>query len=176
VLLFLVNFDRKRFQLKNIKSSRLLGICSGFAGVYMEKIFKNTVTSLWIYNTQLAAISIIFTFVAMYIFDGHDVNKHGILYNYTTLVWISTVINSIGGLTVALVLKYSDNILKGFASSASLVLSCIIAMKFFDFQLTILFSIGSLFVVSSIIIYSSPELILSIPIFKLCFKDNPVFV
>jgi len=142
----------------------------------MEKIFKTTNTSLWIYSVQLSAISIIMSFIAMYILDGCDVKKHGILYGYTTLVWISTVINSIAGLMVALVIKYSDNILKGFASSTAVVLSCIIAVIFFNFQLTLFFLIGSLLVISSIIIYSNPELILSIPIFKLCFKDKPIFV
>jgi len=142
----------------------------------MEKIFKNTDTSLWIYNIQLAVTSIILSSLLMYIFDGNDVKKYGIFYGYTTLVWISTVINSIGGLIVALVIRYSDNILKGFASSTSIVLSCIVAVIYFNFQLTLFFLIGSLLVISSIIIYSNPELILSIPIFKLCFKDKPIFV
>ncbi len=102
--------------------------------------------------------------------------NHGILYGYTNLTWAFTFIYSIGGLLIVLVLKYSDNILKGFASSSSVIFSCIIAMIFFDFQLTIPFSIGSLLVIVSIIIYSNSELILSIPIFKLFVEKKPVFV
>jgi UDP-sugar transporter A1/2/3 len=112
----------------------------------------------------------------MYIRNGHEVKTNGILYGYTEFVWISTIVNSTCGLLFALVITYSDNILKGFASAISIVLSCIIAMKFFDFQLTIPFSTGSLLVIFSIIIYSNPGLMLYIPISKLFFKDKPVFV
>lgn len=154
----------------------LIGICSGFAGVYFEKIVKNTGISLWIYNVQLAGFSIITNALVMFIIDREKIMNHGIFYGYEKYVVIATIIDSIGGLIVALVIKYSDNILKGFASSSSVVLSCIVAMIFFNFQLTNLFAIGSSLVVVSIIIYSNPELILSIPIFKFCVKDRSVFV
>jgi UDP-sugar transporter A1/2/3 len=108
--------------------------------------------------------------------DGHEIKTRGILYGYTTLVWISLLLHSIGGLIVGLVIKYSDNILKGFAASSSVVLACIIAIVYFDFQLSILFSIGSSLVILSIIIYSNSEFISTIPIFKLVFKDKPIYI
>ena len=39
-------------------------------------------------------------------------------------VWYVVFANAVGGLIVALVVKYADNILKGFASSISIVLRC----------------------------------------------------
>ncbi len=37
----------------------------------------------------------------------------GFFYGYTPFVWYVVVLNATGGLLVALVIKYADNILKG---------------------------------------------------------------
>ena len=110
----------------------------------------------------------------MYISDGTVIQKQGLLFGYTNLVWLAITVQSAGGLLVALVVKYADNILKGFATSAAIVISCIISMILFDFQLTVLFSLGASSVICSIFLYSKPELILSIPLFNLIFKDKSV--
>ena len=44
---------------------------------------------------------------------------------------------------VAVVVKYADNILKGFAASFSIVTSCILCYFFFDFRPNGLFLVGA---------------------------------
>lgn len=51
---------------------------------------------------------------------------------------------------VAMVVKYADNILKGFASSISIVLSCLISVLIFDFKLTWFFAGGGWLVLCGI--------------------------
>jgi UDP-sugar transporter A1/2/3 len=110
----------------------------------------------------------------MLLSDGPEVKSKGFLYGYTSMVWTATIVHSVGGLIVALVVKHADNILKGFATSSAIVLSCIVSMLLFDFQLTLLFTLGSSLVIFSIFLYSKPDLILSVPIVNLYFKDKSV--
>ena len=56
---------------------------------------------------------------------------------YQLSVVIVVLLSSGGGLLVALVVKYADNILKGFATSVSIVVSSIISAIFFDFKVCV---------------------------------------
>ena len=51
--------------------------------------------------------------------------------------------HSLGGLLVTAVMKYADNLLKGFAMAASLVSACCFSVYFFNFDLTANFMIGA---------------------------------
>lgn len=53
------------------------------------------------------------------------------------------LLQAVGGLVVAVVVKYADNILKGFAASASILTSSALCMAFFDFKPTTNFIIGA---------------------------------
>jgi hypothetical protein len=52
-------------------------------------------------------------------------------------------LKALGGLVVAVVVKYADNILKGFAASFSIITSMILCYFFFDFQPTFMFTFGT---------------------------------
>jgi hypothetical protein len=62
-------------------------------------------------------------------------------------------LQAVGGLVVAVVVKYADNILKGFAAAFSIITACIICYFFLDFKPTILFAFGAVLVNLSIYIY-----------------------
>lgn len=85
--------------------------------------------------------------------DGSAIREKGFLFGYDYLVWTLVALQSFGGLMVALVIKYADNIVKGFATSASIVLACLFSMMLFDFQVTYLFAIGALLVMVAVYIY-----------------------
>lgn len=59
-----------------------------------------------------------------------------------------------GGLLVAIVIKYADNILKGFATSAAIVVSCIASVYLFNTRIDLMFALGTLLVVVSVFLYS----------------------
>ena len=54
-----------------------------------------------------------------------------------------TSCQAVGGLVVAVVVKYADNILKGFAASFSIITSCILTMILFDFRPNTMFIGGA---------------------------------
>lgn len=153
-----------------------LGTLSGLAGVYFEKILKGSDVSVWIRNIQLGVFGMFFGFLTMYASDGPEVTAKGFFHGYTSMVWTAITVQSAGGLIVALVVKYADNILKGFATSSAIVISCIVSMALFDFQLTMLFALGSALVIFSIFLYLKPDLILQVPILNIFFKDRSVLL
>lgn len=127
---------------------------SGFAGVYFEKILKGTRQSVWLRNVQLGFLGVIIGFITMYIKDGAKVQEKGFFFGYDGVVWFVVCLQSFGGLLVAVVVKYADNILKGFATSAAIIVSCVASMYFFDFQLSLQFTVGALLVMIAVYMYS----------------------
>ena len=70
------------------------------------------------------------------------------------MVWVIILLQAFSGLLVAVVVKYADNILKGFATSAAIVISCVVSMYLFDFQLSVQFVVGSTLVIVATFMYS----------------------
>ncbi|KAJ0059353.1 hypothetical protein NL108_015938 [Boleophthalmus pectinirostris] len=116
-------------------SSRFVGlmavlmacISSGFAGVYFEKILKETKQSIWLRNIQLGFFSFLLGFVGMLVVDGGSVRRAGMFQGYSVVTCVVVMLQAFGGLVVAVVIKYADNILKGFATSVSIIVSTLIS-------------------------------------------------
>ncbi|CAI2351511.1 unnamed protein product [Caenorhabditis sp. 36 PRJEB53466] len=142
----------------------LIACClSGFAGIYFEKILKGSNVSIWIRNIQLALPSIFFAFLFASVKDNSKLYSNGpnpanvwnnMLTGFDWAVWVTVAINAFGGLVVAVVIKYADNILKAFATSFAIVLNCIAAYFLFNFRPTILFLIGASGVIAAVFAYS----------------------
>ena len=133
---------------------------SGLAGVYFEMVLKNSQTDLWIRNVQLSLFSllpalapIIFTHNA----SGYDTGKgfiSSLFNNFGAWAWATVFVQVLGGLVTAMVIKYSDNILKGFATSLSIVISFLASVALFDFKITITFVLGSVIVLIATWLYN----------------------
>lgn len=128
-------------------------LMSGFAGVYFEKILKGTKQSIWLRNVQLGVLGTVIGFITMELKEGEKVRDMGFFFGYDSLVWVVICLQSIGGLLVAVVVKYADNILKGFATSAAIIVSCCASIFFFNFKLSLQFSVGAILVMISIYMY-----------------------
>ena len=114
-------------------------VCSGFAGVYFEKVLKEShkASSLWIRNVQLATYSLFPAFFIGIIFlDGETVAKYGFFDGYNWVVVLSILVQSVGAILAPFCIFYADNILKNFAVSISMVLSSLVSFVFFDFTAT----------------------------------------
>ncbi|XP_043228906.1 UDP-galactose translocator-like isoform X1 [Amphibalanus amphitrite] len=142
--------------------SPLLGFCaalaacflSGFAGIYFEKILKGSNVSVWIRNVQLSSLSLPLALLTGLLTDGEVIAAKGLLFGFDAWVWFVVMQNAMGGLLVAVVVKYADNILKGFATSLAIIISCIVSIYLFDFQLTAQFALGTALVLLAVFMYS----------------------
>ncbi len=63
----------------------------------------------------------------VYTTDYTKVTEDGFFQGYNTIVWIVIALQALGGLVIAAVIKYADNILKGFATSLSIILSSVVS-------------------------------------------------
>lgn len=131
-------------------------ISSGFSGVYFERLVKiNPHQSLWIRNFQLATFCLLISTIAMFYQDGENIAASGLLQGYSVITWIIVLLQAFGGLIVAAVVKHADNVLKGFATSISIILSTLLSFYLFaDFDPSINFYFGAAFVIISTIMYS----------------------
>eukprot|EP00055_Hartaetosiga_balthica_P004294 m.11055 g.11055 ORF g.11055 m.11055 type:complete len:349 (-) comp3767_c0_seq2:1408-2454(-) len=131
---------------------------SGFAGVYFEKILKGTKQSLWLRNIQLSLFSIVLGLIGVYFNDGDAVMRDGFFQHYTGITWLAISLQAFGGLIIAAVIKFADNILKGFANSISIILTGALSFLFIgDVQLSLFFFAGTLLVVVSTFMYGHPS-------------------
>ncbi|CAO3584310.1 unnamed protein product [Absidia cylindrospora] len=128
-------------------------ISSGFAGCYFEKILKTSDTSMWVRNIQLGISGAFFSMVGMLMYDMQPIREGGLLQGYDGLTWIVVANQALGGLLVAIVVKYADNILKGFATSLSIIVSGVISFYLFNFQPTMTFVMGAFIVMISSYLY-----------------------
>uniref|UniRef100_A0A3B4A3L8 Solute carrier family 35 member A3b n=1 Tax=Periophthalmus magnuspinnatus TaxID=409849 RepID=A0A3B4A3L8_9GOBI len=130
-------------------------VSSGFAGVYFEKILKETKQSIWLRNIQLGLFSFILGFVGMLVYDGERVRTSGMFQGYSIITCVVVLLQALGGLVVAVVIKYADNILKGFATSVSIIVSTLISYFILaDFNPTSVFFIGAVLVIAATFLYS----------------------
>ncbi|CAF1244240.1 unnamed protein product [Adineta steineri] len=129
-------------------------VTSGFAGVYFEQILKTGPTSVWVRNIQLAIFGTIFGLLIVFCFDYKAIMDKGFFQGYTTIVWIVIFLQAIGGLIIAIVIKYADSIIKGFATSLSILLSSVISFfVLHDFTPILFFYIGTMCVLTATFLY-----------------------
>ncbi|KAG9460468.1 hypothetical protein GDO78_021642, partial [Eleutherodactylus coqui] len=132
-------------------------LSSGFAGVYFERILKGSSGSVWLRNIQLGIFGTALGLLAMWQQDGTAVAEKGFFYGYTPLVWCVIFNQAFGGLLVAVVVKYADNILKGFATSLSIVVSTAASVHLFGFHVDLPFALGAGLVIGAVYLYSLPR-------------------
>lgn len=133
-------------------------LCSGFAGVYFEKVLKSSDTSLWVRNIQMYISGIAITLIGVYMSDGQNVLEKGFFFGYTPWVCFVVFLASVGGLYTSVVVKYTDNIMKGFSAAAAIVLSTVASVMLFGLKITLTFASGAGLVCVSIYLYGLPKL------------------
>ncbi|OON14406.1 putative UDP-galactose/UDP-N-acetylglucosamine transporter srf-3, partial [Opisthorchis viverrini] len=127
---------------------------SGFAGVYFEKILKGTAPSVWIRNIQLALFGITIGLCGVHTYDREAVAMKGFFQGYTPIVWVIVLLQTCSGLGIAFVMKYADNILKGFAAGLSIILSSTVSyFVLHDFTPSLTTLVGAALVIGAMVLY-----------------------
>ncbi|KAL3785073.1 hypothetical protein HJC23_001451 [Cyclotella cryptica] len=150
----------------------VLGACctSGFGGVYFELVLKprqdiqlegeaipRPPPSVWAKNVQLSSFALVIALITAFVKDHAAILQNGFFQGYSPLVVLVITLEAGGGLVVAAVIKYADNILKSFATAVSIVTSTIVSMLVFGFLISKLFIGGSLLVFIAIYMYSMSD-------------------
>ena len=134
-------------------------VMSGFAGVWFERLLKTSQASLWVRNVQLGVIGGALGLAGALAKDGAAIRAGGLLQGFTPLVWGVVCQVGLGGLLVAVVVKYADNVQKGFATSLSIIVSGAVSyflIPAFAFRPTAQWLAGSALVILATYLYSLP--------------------
>jgi len=125
---------------------------SGLAGVITELLLKNKPTdndsepvpqlSLWDRNVQLAFWSIIFCAIKIFIDRSYMIESGGFFGQWTLNTWIILSLWTMGGILVAITIKYTDVIIKGFASAMSMVIISLLGYTLLNDNLDLIFLVG----------------------------------
>jgi len=148
--------SRQNFSL-GLLSVTIACFSSAFAGVYFEKVVKDKTSSaeppsLWMRNIQLAFFSVIIALGQ----NMSSAETKPFLHGFTFWVWSVVLLQAGGGLLVAAVIKYADNVLKGLATGVSVVVSTGCSVVLFDTKLTGSFYLGASLILASVYVFSNP--------------------
>jgi UDP-sugar transporter A1/2/3 len=154
-------FERVMHPLRGFLAVTFACLTSGIAGVYFEFLVKSEgATDLWTRNTQLSLFSIIPALIPVLLSPHPGMTwTEGVASRFSNFNgWaLGTVLTqTFGGLVTAIVMKYSDNIMKGFATSLSIVLSFLASVALFNYTLSIGFVLGASTVLAATWVYNSP--------------------
>lgn len=119
-------------------------LLSGFATVYFEKVLKTTVLTVWDRNLQLA-------FYSMLIYGPWTIydNPTNPFRGWSMVTVVVAVLGAVGGILVALVIKYADGLAKSLSTASSIVLTTVASHFLFAGPMSSPIIIGSLIVIIS---------------------------
>lgn len=150
-ILSLASEVRGQSQLLGLAAAISACLLSGAAGVYFEWVLKSSDVSVWMRNVQMSMLSIPLALITALL--GGGVQQHGLLFGFDWFVWLVVLQNAMGGLLVAVVVKYADNILKGFATSLAIIISAVVSIYLFNFVVSLQFSLGTTLVIGAVFLY-----------------------
>ena len=141
-------------------------LSSALAGVYFEKVLKKpdkdmdasvAPPSLWMRNMQLAFYSVLIAFVQGLVQEGSpELQGKPYLHGFSSWAWFLVLLQAGGGMLVAAVIKYADNVLKGLATGVSVVVGTACSTVLFQTPLSSQFSIGATMILVSVYCFSNP--------------------
>ena len=156
--------DRARTEetLRGMVAVLTAAFTSGFAGAYLEKMYKEVGAekrSVWFRNAQLGCFSLPVAVIGSAWRDGEHLRANeGVFQGYDGVVLLVITLQAAGGLVVAAVLRYAGNVLKCFAVSIS-ICNCAVATTFLSTNgghgLSASSTLGIALVIGSTFLYSN---------------------
>lgn len=149
--------------------------CSALAGVYFEKVLKFNTSdkdgkelvpvSVWMRNCQLAFFSCLIAIGQQ--LSSEKPSTQPYLHGFTSWVWVLVLLQAGGGLLVAAVIKYADNVLKGLATGVSVVAATVFSLLVFGTPLSNQFSLGAGLILVAVYFFSN-----NVPSLSMCVSET----
>lgn len=135
-------------------------VLSSSANIYNEKIFKEgqgMEESILLQNTKLYMFGVFFNTVTLFLrpeFRSHALNC-GLFYGYNRHATLLIVVTAFFGLTVALILKFRDNMFQVMSNQLTNVVMITSSVLFLDFHPTLRFFLTAPVVLLAIFIFNA---------------------
>ncbi|KAG0473898.1 hypothetical protein HPP92_015755 [Vanilla planifolia] len=133
----------------------VIALLSGFAGVYTEAIIKKRPSrNINVQNFWLYIFGMLFNMIAIFIQDFDAVANNGFFHGYSFITVCMILNHALSGIAVSMVMKFADNIVKVYATSVAMLLTAIVSVFLFGFQLSLAFFLGTTVVSVSVYLHS----------------------
>jgi len=130
---------------------------SGFAGVFMEKMFKKkNQMSFCMRSMMLYFWGSVVNGLIVLVQDGTKVVEQGFFYGYGLMTMVVLFLLAFGGLLVSVVITQFDNITKVYVTCLSIFTTSVFSYYLFDFQYNLNFMLSAIVVSISILVYNDP--------------------
>lgn len=110
--------------------------------------------SLVLVNVQLSFLGMLFATLQAVAIDGASLARNGLFHGFNKWAVANILLQAVGGLLVAYVVKYTDNIVKGFATALSIVMSLLLSCLFYGVMPASSFLFGVLLVILAFLLYA----------------------
>ncbi|XP_062176938.1 CMP-sialic acid transporter 4-like isoform X1 [Alnus glutinosa] len=137
----------------------VMALLSGFAGVYTEAIIKKRPTrNINVQNFWLYVFGMIFNAGAILVQDFDAVMNKGFFHGYSFITVLMILNHALSGIAVSMVMKYADNIVKVYSTSVAMLLTAVVSVFLFGFDLSLAFFLGSTVVSVAVYLHSAGKL------------------
>ncbi|KAG2706259.1 hypothetical protein I3760_05G095600 [Carya illinoinensis] len=137
----------------------VMALLSGFAGVYTEAIIKKRPSrNINVQNFWLYVFGMIFNAIAILVQDFDAVMNKGFFHGYTIITVLMILNHALSGIAVSMVMKYADNIVKVYSTSVAMLLTAVVSVFLFGFNLSLAFFLGSTVVSVAVYLHSAGKL------------------
>jgi len=147
-----------------VLATLVIATLSGFAAVYTERVLKHSQLQtgsihdrdvLPYMQIQMALASLLIIGVFALVNDHQVIIEYGLWRGFDHRAVIAVASSAMGGLIVSAVLKYADSVLKGYATSASVILTGLLSSAVFGTSVDLHFVLAVVNVTCSIALYSN---------------------
>jgi solute carrier family 35 (UDP-sugar transporter), member A1/2/3 len=130
-------------------------VSSGFAGIWTERCLKGR--NFLVTNIQMSISSGIlatFQFVMSEVVLSRRAMHKGLFFGFNQFTVVVVVLQIVAGLLIGLLLKHADSIVKNFAASVSLILTCVVDVCWKENSITPAFICALGLVIFALLMYS----------------------
>lgn len=146
-------------------------LISALAGVYCEKILKDSDTSIWVRNVHFSIYGCLLGIMGLVVTgELGQVLSDGLFAGYHPLIWVAVVNNGVGGILVSLAIKHVDVVASNFSQTVAIVFISLFSVVFLGREVNSSFVFGVGIVCSATFMYAVNP---SSQVFQACVARMP---
>lgn len=101
-------------------------------------------------SADLYIFGIFFNLIAIFTYEYDAVFEKGFFHGYQGLTWLMVLNHALSGLAVSMVMKYANNIIKVYSTSVAMLITTVISIPLFGYEVSLPFLLGGVVVACAV--------------------------